>query len=78
MDGLFFLMSVAGVGIVMWWVVQNDRVAPDRQTVGLFAMVPGSQIVKRRRLRGWISTVIPPPRRRKSRFDTPPTPPMAS
>ena len=39
MDGLFFLMSIAGVGLVMWWMVTNDRVAPDKPTTGLFAMV---------------------------------------
>lgn len=39
MDGLFFLMSIVGVGLVMWWVVRNDRVAPDQPTTGLFAMV---------------------------------------
>jgi hypothetical protein len=71
MDGLFFLASVVGVGVVMWWVLQNDGVPPDRPTTGLFAMVPGSQIVKRRRLRGWISTIAAPAARRKSRFDRP-------
>ena len=30
MDGLFFLMSVVGVGVAMWWVFQNDGVAPDK------------------------------------------------
>ena len=69
MDGLFFLMSVVGVGVVMWWVLQNDSVPPDRPTKGLFEMLPGSRIVKRRRLRGWISTTAPPPARRKSKFD---------
>lgn len=67
MDGLFFLMSVVGVGVVMWWVLQNDAVPPDRPTTGLFAMLSGTEIVKRRRLRGWVSTIVPKPRR-KSRF----------
>jgi hypothetical protein len=38
MDGLFFALSIVGVGLVMWWVVQNDRVRPDKPTTGLFAM----------------------------------------
>ena len=68
MDGLFFLSSVVGIGVVMWWVLQNDRTPPDRQTHGLFAMLPGAMMVKRRRLRGWVSTTNPAPTRRRSRF----------
>jgi hypothetical protein len=68
MDGLFFLMSVVGIGVVMWWVFQNDGVPPDKPTKGLFAMLPGGPMVKRRRLRGWISTAVPAPTRRKSRL----------
>jgi hypothetical protein len=55
MDGLFFLMSVVGVGAVMWWVFQNDGVAPDQQTHGLFALLPGSKLAKRRGLHAWIA-----------------------
>ncbi len=69
MDGLFYLMSIVGVGVVMWWTFQNDRVPPDRPTSGWFAMRPGSQLAKRRRLRGWIGKGAPtPPPRRKSPF----------
>jgi len=68
MDGLFYLMSIAGIGCVMWWVLQNDRVAPDRPTKGLFALIPGDKLVRRRGLRGWLSTLATKPARRKSPF----------
>jgi hypothetical protein len=54
MDGLFFLMSVVGIGIAMWWVMQNDAVPPDKPTRGLFAMLPGSRLLRRRGLRAWL------------------------
>lgn len=38
MDGLFFLMSIVGIGLVLWWMVQNDKTAVDKPTKGLFAM----------------------------------------
>jgi hypothetical protein len=38
MDGLLFLASVIGIGLVMWWVRQNDRDARDTADRGLFAM----------------------------------------
>jgi len=53
MDGLFFLMSVVGVGVAMWWVLQNDAVPPDKPTQGLFSMLPGSRVASRRLLRRW-------------------------
>jgi hypothetical protein len=68
MDGLFYLMSILGVGCIMWWVLQNDRVPPDRPTRGLFAMRPGSDLLRRRSLRGWSATPPPPPTPRKSPF----------
>jgi hypothetical protein len=68
MDGLFYLMSVVGVGCVMWWVMQNDEVRPDRPTKGLFAMLPGSQLLKRRALRGWRAAAPKPPAPRESPF----------
>jgi len=55
MDGLFFLMSVTGIGLVMWWVFQNDALPPDRTPGGLFAMLPGIGLIKRRGLRGWLA-----------------------
>ncbi len=60
MDGLFFLMSVVGVGVVMWWAFQNDTVPPDKPTSGLFAMLPGAGLVKRRKWRGWTGEKPPP------------------
>jgi hypothetical protein len=68
MDGFFYLMSVVGVGCVMWWVLQNDRVPPDRPTVGLFAMVPGAKLVQRRGLRGWLAAAATKPAKPKSPF----------
>ena len=38
MDGLFFLLSIVGIGLVMRWLIVNDRVGPDQPTSGLFAM----------------------------------------
>ena len=38
MDGLFFLLSVIGAGLVMLWVIQNDSVGIGEDTAGLFAM----------------------------------------
>jgi hypothetical protein len=38
MDGLLFLMSIVGTGLVLWWVIRNDRAGPGDPTVGLFAM----------------------------------------
>ncbi len=69
MDGLFYLMSIMGVGLVMWWVIQNDAVPPDRATKGMFAMLSGAQLARKRRLRGWISALAEAPKRRKSKFD---------
>jgi hypothetical protein len=68
MDGLFYLLSILGVGCIMWWVLQNDRVRPDRPTTGLFAMRPGSELLKRRSLRGGQAAAPPPPAARKSPF----------
>jgi hypothetical protein len=39
MDGLFFMMSIVGIGLVMYWVATNDKVAPDKPTRGIFAML---------------------------------------
>lgn len=57
MDGLFYLMSVVGVGVVMWWVMQNDHVPPNRPTTGLFAMFTGAEVMRRRGLRGLLARV---------------------
>ena len=38
MDGVFFLMSIIAVGLMMRWMVMNDRVPPDKPTQGIFAM----------------------------------------
>jgi hypothetical protein len=50
MDGLFFLMSIAGAGMVMCWAVRNDRVRPDKPTTGFFAM-PVRALVRVKRSR---------------------------
>jgi hypothetical protein len=63
-DGLFYLISIVAVGLVMWWVVQNDKVPPNRPTSGLFAMLPGRELVRRRRLRGWTLGTEDRPQRR--------------
>lgn len=38
MDGLLFVLSVIGVGLVMWWLVKNDSITGNGSTMGLFAM----------------------------------------
>jgi hypothetical protein len=38
MDGLLFLSSVIGVGLVMWWVIHNDSAGAEDPTSGIFAM----------------------------------------
>jgi hypothetical protein len=63
-DGVFYLISIVAVGLVMWWVVQNDKVPPDRSTTGLFAMLSGRELVRRRRLRGWTLRAEDRPQRR--------------
>jgi hypothetical protein len=65
MDGLFYLMSVVGIGVAMWWVLQNDAVPPDKPTKGLFAMLPGSRVAGRRLLRRWRETASEAVRRTK-------------
>jgi hypothetical protein len=37
-EGIYFLLSIIGVGLVMIWVIQNDAVGPGETTTGLFAM----------------------------------------
>jgi hypothetical protein len=56
MDGLYFLMSVVGIGAIMYWALRNDRVPPDKPTSGLFAMISGASLLKRGRSHGWTST----------------------
>jgi hypothetical protein len=68
MDGLFYLMSIVGVGCAMWWVLRNDRARPDRPTEGLFAMWRGSDLLRRRGLRGWLAPEAKLPEPRKSPF----------
>jgi hypothetical protein len=74
MDGLFYLMSVVGVGIVMWWVMQNDHVPPDKPTKGLFAMFTGAELARRRGLRGLLARADNRPLRREPRPDRPASP----
>ena len=38
MDGLFFLLSIIGTGLVMLWMIRNDKIPPDGATTGLFAL----------------------------------------
>jgi hypothetical protein len=59
MDGLYFLLSIVGVGLVMWWTAQNDRVDIDKPTTGLFSM-PARGRVKARKSRGVKPLVVRP------------------
>lgn len=38
MDGLLFLSSLVGIGLLMAWVIMNDRAKADGQSRGLFAI----------------------------------------
>jgi hypothetical protein len=39
MDGLLFLASVVGIGLVMWWVITTDWLGrSETADIGLFAM----------------------------------------
>jgi hypothetical protein len=49
MDGLFFLMSIAAMGLMMHWLASNDNVPPDKPTHGLFKM---KDIIAKARRRG--------------------------
>ncbi len=49
MDALLFVLSIAGIGLVMWWLALNDQVGPDKPTRGLLAMTEGNAPPKRRR-----------------------------
>ncbi len=68
MDGLFYLTSIVGVGVVMWWVLRHDRVPPDGRIGGLFGLFPGHMLVRRRGLRGWLASGGPAPRKRGGPF----------
>ena len=61
MDGLFFLMSILGTVLVVYWVVTNDRVGPDKPTQGMFAMREGRRKPARRRQAGPFPDTEPPP-----------------
>lgn len=38
MDGLLFLLSLIAMGLIMWWIIQNDSAGPGDPTTGVFAM----------------------------------------
>ena len=38
MDALYFVLSIVGIGLVMRWLIANDRISPDKPTSGLLAM----------------------------------------
>jgi len=38
MEGFIFLLAIIGVGIVILWTRQNDKVPLDGETIGLLAM----------------------------------------
>jgi len=49
MDGLLFLGTIIAIGLVMHWVVLNDRAGPRGATRGLFAMRNAVGKVRRRK-----------------------------
>jgi hypothetical protein len=66
MDGLYFLLSIVGVGLVMWWTQDNDKVPPDQPTRGWFAMSRDGGI-RARVSRAWRPAVERPPGRKPPR-----------
>lgn len=38
MSSLLFLASVGAMGLIIWWVLQNDKAGDDGITTGLLAM----------------------------------------
>lgn len=48
MDGLLFLAAVAAIGVLMWWVRENDNPDPRAPTRGPFAMRDGLTVLSRR------------------------------
>lgn len=49
MDALYFLCSIIGIGVVMHWLIINDKVAPDKPTQGLLAMLDGADKSQKRK-----------------------------
>jgi hypothetical protein len=39
MDGVYFLLNIIAIGLLMWWVAENDRPGLAGKTHGLFAML---------------------------------------
>lgn len=59
MDGVLFLLSVIGIGMIMWWMSQNDRIAADKPTHGLLAMRDGVAARRKKRNRNVPPTLLP-------------------
>jgi len=38
MQGIYYVLSIVGVFIVLWWYVRNDKVKDSEPTTGLLAM----------------------------------------
>lgn len=38
MDGLFYLFGLLGIGLILFWSIQNDKLPPDGKTKGILAM----------------------------------------
>jgi hypothetical protein len=38
MQGIYFLLSLIGFGVIVFWYVQNDGLAPGEPTKGLLRM----------------------------------------
>jgi hypothetical protein len=47
MDGVLFLASVVGIGLVMWWVITTDWLGrSETADIGLFAMRADASVGK--------------------------------
>lgn len=38
MEGLLFLVECIGIGLIVFWILQNEAAGPGGRTSGLFAM----------------------------------------
>lgn len=43
MDGLFFLCSIVGMGLIIFWARQNDKIPMDGPTKGVLAMTDSNE-----------------------------------
>lgn len=38
MESIYYLFGLLGIGVILFWSIQNDKLPPDGKTKGLLAM----------------------------------------